>query len=80
MNREKKEIVLTMTDGILATLFTDAQDRAQAVEAIIEDVVQDIEETADENFSLGDISIAIQRTVLERLTRKLPHESCPLLH
>ena len=61
---------------ILGAVITDAADRDNAVDAILSDVINDIEETADwsdlddDECNLNDIDIAIARVVKEKLCKK----------
>lgn len=61
---------------ILGRVITDATDRDNAVDAILSDVISDIEETADwsdlddDECNIGDIDIAIARVVKEKLCKE----------
>ena len=61
---------------ILGAVITDATDRDNAVDAILSDVINDIEETADwsdlddDECNLNDIDIAIARVVKEKLCKE----------
>lgn len=61
---------------ILGAVITDAFDRDNAVDAILSDVINDIEETADwsdlddDECNLNDIDIAIARVVKEKLCKE----------
>lgn len=61
---------------ILGRVITDATDRDNAVDAILSDVINDIEETADwsdlddDECNLNDIDIAIARVVKEKLCKE----------
>ena len=54
----------------LGDIFHDYQDRHEVVDLIIDDVVADIEETADwsdyedDEYNLGDIQIALARVLI----------------
>ena len=48
-------------------IFMDSCDATLFAESLAEDVVSDIEETADENFNGADIEIAITRVLKARL-------------
>ena len=58
---------------ILMPVFQDARDRDQVVDAIFNDVMTDIEETADwseledDEYHLGDIEIAVARALKKGL-------------
>ena len=61
---------------ILGAVITDAFDRDNAVDAILSDVISDIEETADwsdlddDECNIGDIDIAVARVVKEKLCKE----------
>lgn len=61
---------------ILGAVITDAFDRDNVVDAILSDVINDIEETADwsdlddDECNIGDIDIAVARVVKEKLCKK----------
>lgn len=55
---------------ILGDIFPDDQDRHEVVDLILDDVVADIDETADwsdyedDEYNLGDIQIALARVLI----------------
>ena len=55
---------------ILGDIFPDDQDRHEVVDLILDDVVADIDETADwsdyedDEYNLGDIQIALARALI----------------
>ena len=55
--------------NMLKDIFYDNRDREEVIDLIIDDVVQDIEETADwseyedDECNLGDIQIALARVI-----------------
>jgi hypothetical protein len=61
---------------VLSAVIPDAADRDNAVDAILSDVINDIEETADwsdlddDECNLNDIDIAIARVVKEKLCKE----------
>ena len=61
---------------VLSAIIPDATDRDNAVDAILSDVINDIEETADwsdlddDECNIGDIDIAIARIVKEKLCKE----------
>ena len=61
---------------ILNPVFSDARDRDEVVDAILNDVMADISETADwseledDEICVGDVQIAVARVMKERLTRE----------
>ena len=48
------------------TWFMEARDAEQVCGKIINDVIEDIEECADENFNWSDIDIALSRVFLKK--------------
>lgn len=51
----------------LSYVFTDLDKMERVYYLIIDDVITDIEECADENWNNSDVSIAIQRVLMEKL-------------
>lgn len=65
MTKEQKDFVYRcFVDHFI---FMDASDIEELFVSMEEDIYQDIEETADENFHNGDVCIAIRRTLFKRL-------------
>lgn len=60
-------IITNHTHKILQNVFTENSYRNEVVLSIIEEVIQDIEETADESFNDSDISLAVQRTIMKKI-------------
>jgi len=63
---KKLEIEL-LTKAMLGHLFYDDYECASVSNLILDDVVEDIEETADEDFNDADVRIAICRVLMKRL-------------
>ena len=61
------DLVRVELSGLLKNIFPDNYDRREVVDLITDDVVADIEETADwsdykdDEYNLGDIQIALAR-------------------
>lgn len=55
------------TKSILAKIFTDNSYAEMVFENIIGDVCEDVETSADVNFNYSDISLAVQRTILQKM-------------
>lgn len=51
----------------LSYVFTDLDKMERVYYLIIDDVITDIEDCADENWNNSDVSIAIQRVLMEKL-------------
>ena len=52
---------------ILSQIFTDNEYMELVYGIIIDDVIRDIEECADEEFNDSDVSLAVQRTLMKAL-------------
>lgn len=52
---------------ILSQIFTDTRYMLSVYDLIIDEVIADIEECADEKFNNSDISLAIQRVLMKKL-------------
>lgn len=67
-DNEKKGEIKEMLQEELFPLITDNWDRIAIIDAILDDVYQDVDETADpENWHSGDVRIAIVRVLKKRL-------------
>ena len=65
---EKKEEIRSSLDYELSSLAPDNCDRNAIINAIIDDVCNDVDETADpEEWHSGDVCIALVRVLKERL-------------
>ena len=51
----------------LFSIFPDGFERENVINAIFEDVVSDIEETADEAFNSDDVLIAMGRVIYKKI-------------
>lgn len=63
---ERKGVELEINQ-ILTSIFDDARDNCVVTATIIDDVIKDIEETADKDFNDCDIKIAVGRVLKNRL-------------
>jgi len=69
MTELQRDAVRDEVSIFLGDIFRDYQDRHEVVDLIIDDVVADIEETADwsgyeeDEYSLSDIQIALARVL-----------------
>ena len=63
------DLVRVEMSGLLKNIFPDNYDRREVVDLITDDVIADIEETADwsdykdDEYNLGDIQIALARVI-----------------
>ena len=67
MNRHSRLSASIVVKQYLSQLFTDNSYAEMVYENIIDDVIRDIEECADEEFNYSDISLAVQRTILQKM-------------
>ena len=51
----------------LSQLFRETEYMELVYGIIIDDVIRDIEECADEEFNYSDVSLAVQRTLMKAL-------------
>lgn len=69
MTQEQKDGIRDELDIDLGCIFPDWQDRSEVIDLIIDDIVADIEETADwsdyddDEYNIGDIQIATARVL-----------------
>jgi hypothetical protein len=66
MNAEKILFVRNILFQQLSPIF-EMREATEVINAIIIDVVADIEDTADENFNSSDICIALQRVLYNKI-------------
>ena len=55
------------TRSIIAEIFTDHTYAEMVYEEVISEVVEDVETSADANFNYSDASLAVQRTILQKM-------------
>jgi hypothetical protein len=67
MTEEHKKGIYKWVDISLSSIFKDAIDRDLVVDSIFGEVVDDIEQTADNIFNGSDIDIAIARVLKARI-------------
>lgn len=67
MNRHARTSASIVVKHILSQIFTDNEYMELVYGIIIDDVIRDIEECADENFNFSDVSLAVQRTLMKAL-------------
>jgi hypothetical protein len=67
MNRHSRLSASIVVKQYLSQLFTDTEYMELVYGIIIDDVIRDIEECADEEFNYSDISLAVQRTILQKM-------------
>ena len=70
MELVKKQIVKSVVEQTLSAIFTDGAERQEIINKIFDEVVSDIEETADNEFNFSDVSIALQRVLLNAILHK----------
>lgn len=69
MTQEQKDGVRVEVGIFLKDIFEDCHDRSEVIDLIIDDVIADIDETADwsdyedDEYNLDDIRIAIARVL-----------------
>ena len=67
MNKHARTSASIVVKHILSQIFTDNEYMELVYGIIIDDVIRDIEECADENFNFSDVSLAVQRTLMKAL-------------
>lgn len=67
MERHTRVSTSFIIKRILSQIFTDNEYMELVYGIIVDDVVRDIEECADENFNYSDVSLAVQRTLMKAL-------------
>lgn len=69
MTEKQKQDIYFWIDITIAPVFPDAFDRDLVVISIFDEVIKDIEQTADDNFNGGDIDMAIARVLKARILK-----------
>lgn len=67
MNRHSRLSASLVVKHYLSQLFTETEYMELVYGIIIDDVIRDIEECADEEFNDSDVSLAVQRTLMKAL-------------
>ena len=67
MNKHARTSASIVVKHILRQIFTDNEYMELVYGIIIDDVIRDIEECADEVFNDSDVSLAVQRTLMKAL-------------
>ena len=67
MTEEQKKDVYRWVDISLSSIFKDTIDKDLVINSIFGEVVEDIEQTADNIFNGSDIVIAIARVLKARI-------------
>ena len=67
MNRQSRLSASIVVKQYLSQLFTETEYMELVYGIIIDDVIRDIEECADEEFNDSDVSLAVQRTLMKAL-------------
>lgn len=67
MDKGTRTSVCSVVRRILAQIFTDNWYMESVYGTIIDDVIRDIDDTADADFNDSDISLAVQRTLMKAL-------------
>ena len=67
MNKHSRLSASIVVKQFLSQLFTETEYMELVYGIIIDDVIRDIEECADENFNSSDVSLAVQRTLMKAL-------------
>ncbi len=70
MTENNKKDIYKWIDNSLMTIFPDALEREMVVISLFDDVVADVEETADEEFNGSDIDIALARILYKRIVKQ----------
>lgn len=67
MNKYARTSASIVVKHILSQIFTDNEYMELVYGIIIDDVIRDIKECADEEFNDSDVSLAVQRTLMKAL-------------
>lgn len=67
MKQEQINDIKDVMALLLGRIFTDATECLQVTNELADEVVEDIEETADKDFNDSDIRIALARVLQKRI-------------
>ena len=67
MNKHSRLSASIVVKQFLSQLFTETEYMELGYGIIIDDVIRDIEECADEEVNYSDVSLAVQRTLMKAL-------------
>lgn len=67
MSKHSRLSASIVVKQFLSQLFTETEYMELVYGIIIDDVIRDIEECADEEFNYSDVSLAVQRTLVKAL-------------
>jgi hypothetical protein len=67
MEQIEKDFVQSTIKGICESFCYSAYDIEKIVDAVIDDVITDIEETANVEFNSDDVKIGFTRVLLKKL-------------
>ena len=67
MIQEEQNFLKGTINSILSSIFEDDYDNTIVTATIFDEVLQDIEETADKHFNDSDVRIAVARVLKKRL-------------
>lgn len=67
METKDKNLVREVVSAELAQVFTDNAERETIIDSVIDDVVVDIDENANDDWNFSDISIALQRVLYNKI-------------
>jgi hypothetical protein len=67
MEQIEKDFVQSTIKGICESFCYSAYDIEKIVDAVIDDVITDIKETADIEFNSDDVKIGFTRVLLKKL-------------
>jgi hypothetical protein len=67
MNKHSRLSASIVVKQFLSQLFTETEYMELVYGIIIDDVIRDIEECANEEFNYSDVSLAVQRTLMKAL-------------
>jgi hypothetical protein len=70
MDKKKRQFIDDCIYRKLLNFNMDSVDASRISEAVLVDIVTDIEETADEDFTSGDVDIAFTRLLLKTFCKE----------
>lgn len=69
MNKSNVSFVKHEANMLLMEIFEDAMEREVVLDNVLPEMVSDIEDTADEDFTSEDVRIALARVLYKKIIK-----------
>lgn len=69
MNKSNVAFVKNEVNLLLMGIFEDGMERESVIDYVLPEIVSDIEDTADEDFTSEDVRIALSRVLYKKIIK-----------